>query len=507
MKKKIITNINASKIISGLKKRGKKISMCHGVFDLLHVGHIDHFVETKSFSDILIVSITKDQYVNKGPNRPVFNLENRIKFLINIDKVDYVFVSPGSSAIESIKILKPNFYVKGPDYKNFNDDITKKIQPEINEVKKYGGKVVFTTSATQSSSKLLNSNFEIYNEKQKKFISNLKKKITTKEVLKKFKDFKKLNILVIGEMIIDQYNFCNAIGKSGKDPVLMLNELYSEKYIGGVAAIARNLSSFCKKITILTAIGEKKEHLKFIEQKLEKNIKFDYITKKNSPTIIKTKFLDKLNLNKLFGTYKFNDDLVSLNEENNLIKKFKKYAKSHDLVLVSDYGHGMIGNKFAQIVCRLSPFLSVNAQVNAANIGYHGLHKYNNLKLIIINESELRQEFRSKHDNVKKLMIKLSKLKKMKYLVVTRGINGAILLNCSNKKFFECPAFANNAVDKIGSGDAMMSIISLFLKTGNDELMSLFASSLAAAQNVQTLANKKSLDDSKFLKSIDHMLK
>ncbi len=176
MKKKIITNINASKIISGLKKRGKKISMCHGVFDLLHVGHIDHFVETKSFSDILIVSITKDQYVNKGPNRPVFNLENRIKFLINIDKVDYVFVSPGPSAIESIKILKPNFYVKGPDYKNFNDDITKKIQPEINEVKKYGGKVVFTTSATQSSSKLLNSNFEIYNEKQKKFISNLKKK-------------------------------------------------------------------------------------------------------------------------------------------------------------------------------------------------------------------------------------------------------------------------------------------------------------------------------------------
>ena len=251
MKKKIITTTNASNIINELKKKGKKIAMCHGVFDLLHIGHLDHFSETKGFSDILIVSLTKDQYVNKGPNRPVFNLDNRIKFLINIDKVDFVFVSPGASAVESIKILKPDFYVKGPDYKNFNNDITKKIQPEIKEVKKYGGNIVFTESPTQSSSKLLNSNFSIYNEKQNKFIQNLKKKIKINQILDKIKDFKKLKIVVVGEMIIDQYIFCNAIGKSGKDPVLMLNELYAEKYIGGVGAIARNLSSFCNKISIL----------------------------------------------------------------------------------------------------------------------------------------------------------------------------------------------------------------------------------------------------------------
>ena len=80
---------------------------------------------------------------------------------------------------------------------------------------------------------------------------------------------------MIGETIIDDYQFCEALGKSSKEPILVLRDLYQEKYLGGAAAIARNLSNFCKKITLLSSVGEKKEQLSFINQHLQKNIKND----------------------------------------------------------------------------------------------------------------------------------------------------------------------------------------------------------------------------------------
>ena len=74
MKDKILINKEEiEKKIVFLRKKQKKIVLCHGVFDLLHIGHIKHFKEAKTLGDIVIVSITSDKFVNKGPNRPIFN--------------------------------------------------------------------------------------------------------------------------------------------------------------------------------------------------------------------------------------------------------------------------------------------------------------------------------------------------------------------------------------------------------------------------------------------------
>ena len=72
-KNKIIPFINLEKKIKDLKKNKKKIVLCHGVFDLLHPGHFKHFKTAKNYGDILIVSVTADNFVNKGPDRPAFN--------------------------------------------------------------------------------------------------------------------------------------------------------------------------------------------------------------------------------------------------------------------------------------------------------------------------------------------------------------------------------------------------------------------------------------------------
>ena len=119
-----------------LKKNNKKIILCHGVFDLVHIGHLDYFKSSKKHGDVLIVSVTKDKFVNKGPNRPYNKDKDRVKFLSSLEIVDYVILNTAPTAVNIIKKIKPNIYCKGPDYKNHDEDITGKINEEehINQV-------------------------------------------------------------------------------------------------------------------------------------------------------------------------------------------------------------------------------------------------------------------------------------------------------------------------------------------------------------------------------------
>ena len=107
----------------------------------------------------------------------------------------------------------------------------------------------------------------------------------------------------------------------------------------------------------------------------------------------------------------------------------------------------------------VSKFVSVNAQINSANIGLHSLQKYHSPNLILINENELRFELKNKSQNIKFLMKELIYLYKCNFLIVTMGNKGCLLYDRKNNKFHECPAFANKVVDKVGAGDTMLSLI------------------------------------------------
>ena len=64
-----------------MKKKTLKVGLAHGVFDIVHIGHLEHFRIAKQNCDKLIVSVTADKYVNKGPNRPAFKIKDRVNFL------------------------------------------------------------------------------------------------------------------------------------------------------------------------------------------------------------------------------------------------------------------------------------------------------------------------------------------------------------------------------------------------------------------------------------------
>ena len=160
MSNKIISPNQLKNISFKAKKNNKKIVLVHGVFDVVHIGHIHHFIEAKKYGDLLVLSITGDKFVNKGFNKPYFDEERRSLFLASLEVVNYVVINQNKSAYEIIKKLKPNVYCKGPDYKKKSGDLAGNLEKERNTVNKYGGKLIITKGERFSSTKLLNNKFE-----------------------------------------------------------------------------------------------------------------------------------------------------------------------------------------------------------------------------------------------------------------------------------------------------------------------------------------------------------
>tara|TARA_Y100000816_G_C26101318_1_gene583767 strand:- start:874 stop:2394 length:1521 start_codon:yes stop_codon:yes gene_type:complete len=504
---KIFDVTQVKKLIDKKRKRKKIIiGLCHGVFDLLHIGHIKHFEQAKKTCDVLVVSVTSDEFVNKGPNRPSFSLNLRMDALASLEKIDFVCSSNHPTAVNNLKIIKPDYYIKGIEYKDFKNDLSGEIKNEISTVKKIKAKILYTRGITSSSSKLINNSIQD-NSKKRTFLEKIKKKLDYKKIQDVINNFSDETPLVIGETIIDQYNFTEAIGKSGKEPNLVLRDLKSEEFIGGAAAIAKNLSQYCKEVYLLTMIGQKGEYLKEIKNKLPKNIKIFHIKKDNSPTIVKKRYLDSVSKNKLLGVYKINDENLSKKQENSLYSKLSFLEKKSTFIIVSDYGHGFLTKKISKKIVSVKKYVAINAQINANNIGYHSLENYKKVDCIIINEKELRHEMRNRTNEIKNLIKNFAQTQNVKDLIVTRGSNGALLYNKHKKVFYEIPAFAERIVDKVGSGDNMLALSSLSLKNSKEKNLALLLGSLAAADNIKNFGNKKTVNKKILLKSIDHLLK
>lgn len=147
-----------SNIIQSVKSEGKKVVLCHGCFDLMHPGHIKYFQAAKRMGDVLVVTITPDRYVDKGTGRPVFNENLRAESIAALECVDYVAINKWPTAEETLRLLRPDIYVKGQEFQNLEDK-TGKIQKEFNVIQEIGAEMRFTNEIVFSSTKLLNQYF------------------------------------------------------------------------------------------------------------------------------------------------------------------------------------------------------------------------------------------------------------------------------------------------------------------------------------------------------------
>jgi len=257
----------------------------------------------------------------------------------------------------------------------------------------------------------------------------------------------------------------------------------------------------------LSMLGEKREHKDFVLKSLPENVKPYFIYKEGSPTITKKRYVDNISKTKSLGVYSLDDAQMNGENQGQLNVYLAELFPAHDLVIISDYGHGFISHATAEAISKYSVFTSLNAQVNAANIGYHTMNNYHDIDCAIINETELRHELRDRESSVEILMKKLANTLQVQYLVVTQGNSGATFYDTESKHYHRCPAFADRVVDKIGAGDAMLALLSCALKSKFDPNLSLFVSSLAAAQSVETLGNSVPVNKVQLIKTFNHAVK
>ena len=170
--RKIITLDEMAAHCHGLKAQGKRVVLCHGTFDLMHAGHIRHLQRARQEGDALMVTVTGDAYVNKGPGRPVFNEQLRAENLAALACVDYVAINSSATAIEALHTIQPSIYAKGNDYRSHSDDVTGNIAREQAAAEAHGGQVFYTDEITFSSSSLLNEHFNVFRRKPRSFCTD-----------------------------------------------------------------------------------------------------------------------------------------------------------------------------------------------------------------------------------------------------------------------------------------------------------------------------------------------
>lgn len=504
--KKHQTLAQVSDAVTVHRAQGRKVVLCHGVFDLLHIGHIRHFQEARKNGDVLVVTITPDRFVNKGPHRPVFSETLRAEAVAALDCVDHVAINEAALAIEAIKLLRPNYYVKGSDYRDVEKDVTGGIELEREAVESVGGELVFTDEIVFSSSALINRHLPIFSNELSTYLESFSKKYSAEDVLRYLDLMRPLRVLTIGEAIIDEYQYCHAIGKSSKEPVLVVKNLDCERFAGGILAVANNVANFCGRAGVVSLLGDTESQEEFVKSSLNSAIDAHLLVRRNSPTIVKKRFVENYFFSKLFEVYSINDQPLDVEEDENLCRMLADIVPRYDVIIVVDFGHSMLTESAAKVICDNAKFLAINTQSNAGSLGYQTIYKYRRADYVCITEDEIRLEVRDRASSLAHIIPQLAKDLACEKVVVTRGSRGCTCYS-ADEGLFEAPAVAGRVVDRMGAGDAFLSITSMVAALKAPPEVLVLIGNAVGAQAVATVGHRESISRPTLSKFITSLLK
>ena len=489
-----------------MKKSEKTICLCHGVYDMVHVGHINQFkFIKKNYPNCqLIVSITDEKYVNKGPTRPYFNNNQRLEILSNIKLIDKVYLCKSETAIPAINQFRPDFYFKDIEYQDH--DITNNISKEKKRVEFFKGKLIFTNETRYSSSALINKNFENIDLKLKKIIKDLKKKYVNSEKISDYLNKKKKNILLIGETIFDSYVQVLPQGKSAKEN--LINNLYLKEdiYCGGIIATVNNIASANINPTLITLLNTKDKLNTILKKKIDKSVKKKIFYLDKFQNIKKTRFVEKSYGNrKIFEITNANLDYNFNKNLNKIDEYLKKNIKKFDMIIVNDFGHGLINDKILGILNQNSKNLYINCQSNSLNYGFNLITKYKKAKYVTIDLPEAQLAISEKNTNILEIFKKLKKKIHFEQAVITASSKGCFYMN--KNKLVNIPALSSKVRDTVGSGDTFFAFSSLIFGYFKDiKLASLFGN-IGGSIKIKILGHERSVRFNEVLKTFNTLIK
>jgi rfaE bifunctional protein nucleotidyltransferase chain/domain len=502
---KIKTLTDLAAICRTMRAEGKQIVQCHGVFDLMHPGHVRHFESARAQGDLLVVTVTPDRFVNKGPGRPVFNERLRSESIAALGSVAFVAITESPSAEDVIRLLRPSVYVKGSDYVDAKDDLTGKITDERRAVKEVGGRVHFTTEITFSSSNLLNLHFDVYPEEAQSFLRDFRQRHSADEVIGLLKDLKRLKVLVVGETIIDEYHYVQAMQKSPKELLVTTRFVRQEDFAGGILACANHAAGFCGQVDIVTVLGKRDSREDFIRRQLKSNVGPRFFYREDTGTIVKRRYVEQAFLNKMFEVSFFDDGDLPASVTRQVEEYLAAALPEYDLVIVADYGHGFLNRDLIRVLAAESRFLAVNVQTNSANLGYNLVSKYPRADYVCIDEPEVRLAAHDRNSNLEEIIGRLSKDLSSRRISITRGHNGCVSYTDPDG-FFNVPVLSREIVDRIGAGDAYLSVTAPCAAAGYHPEMVGFIGNAVGALAVRIVGNRTAVEPVPLFKFITALL-
>lgn len=491
-------------IVQQLHGENKTVIQCHGVFDLLHIGHIRYLQSAKRLGDVLIVTVTPDHYVNKGPHRPVFEDRLRTQALASLDCVDFVAISQWPTAVEALKRLRPDVYAKGAE---FRDRKTPEILQEEAEAATLGIQVQFIDdNVTSSSSYLINHFLSPFSEEVDNYLASVRTRWRADELCDRLQAARKLRVVVVGEAILDEYVFCSTLGQSTKSPNVVGRFQAQERYLGGALSVANHLAGFCQDVQLVTLIGGEPSMPAEIQSLLRPGIRPRFIARTAAPTTVKRQFRESYFATILFELDFLNDSPLTPQEREQVEQSLAEVLPDADLVVVADYGHAMLDDVIIAKVCELSRQLAVSTPASAANLGFHTISKYPRANYIALAEQDLRLDRRSREGDVNRMLADLTAKLQAQRSLLTVGSKGCVAYERKHG-FVSAPALATRVVDRSGAAEAAFAVTSLAAALDVPLEQLAFISNVAGAQAVAAMGNSKFLDEFSFRRAAESLLR
>jgi bifunctional ADP-heptose synthase (sugar kinase/adenylyltransferase) len=296
------------------------------------------------------------------------------------------------------------------------------------------------------------------------------------------------------------------MGKSLKEHLVVSKYLADESFAGGVFATANNAAQICGEVHLVTMLGKKDPFESFVREHLQPNIKPKFFYRDDAPTTIKRRFINSVLNQKLFEVCYMNDCPIEEKVENEIAKYLEGMFAEYDIVIVSDFGHGLLNDKLVKLITQKARYLALNVQTNSANAGFNFVTKYSKADYISVDEPEIRLAAHDKHGDMKVLVKDMLTRLNCRNLMVTRGHLGSMDID-SEKGLHESPALASKVVDRVGAGDALYAFTAPLMAMKVPQDLTSFIGNAVGALKVQIVCNRAPVDVVDLMKFITRLLK
>jgi rfaE bifunctional protein kinase chain/domain/rfaE bifunctional protein nucleotidyltransferase chain/domain len=476
------------------RNNGKTVVHCHGCFDIVHPGHIHHLQFARSLGDLLVVSISADSQVNKGPSRPLIPDDLRAESLAALECVDAVYLNPDPTAVELLNALRPDIYVKGREYEQSKDP---RFVQERQAVVDNGGRMVFSSGDIVYSSTALIGSLQqrdtFRDQKLQRFCSG--HRLNSDSLAELVHRFRGMPVLVVGDYILDRYHYCEASGVAGESPMMALKNIETVDYDGGAGVVALHLAGLGAAPVLVTALSDDDASTQ-TEMRLRGAGIETHVFRHRRQLATKHRYLvDETKLMKVDeGSATPLDSIVEETIAGRIIELSNRMAA----VVFADFGHGLIT---AGLLDRIMQPLRDRVQFITADVSgrQSNLLRFKNVDLLCPTEREAREALGDFGSGLGAVVSQLLRATAARQAIITLGKQGLMtfdwpagtaLASGGRLRSEYLPALSNRTIDSLGCGDALLASASLALAAGGSLAAAGYLGSIAAAVQVQRLGNR-----------------